>query len=218
MTLSIVAKCPRSRQFGVAAATEMPAVGKFLSYAFPAFGACATQALVNPYLGIDGCKLLSLSVSAEGTVKTVLEDDPQREQRQFAAVDKEGRSYAFTGSQCLPFAGHRTGPNASVQGNRLAGPQVLDAMLAAFETDVGDDLVNRLIAALAAGIYAGGDQAGERSANVYIVAEEEYPLWDIRVDDHPDVVAELRRLRDVFREELYPHVLDMPSRTRRLPI
>ena len=87
MTLSIAARCPRTKQFGVAAATEMPAVGKFLSYAFPGFGAFATQALVNPYLGIDGVKLLSLSVSARGTVETVLDDDAERHKRQVAAID-----------------------------------------------------------------------------------------------------------------------------------
>lgn len=214
MTLSIVAKCARSRQFGVASATEMPAVGKFLAYAFPRYGAFATQALINPYLGIDGCKLLSLSVSAEGTVETVLEDDRERHRRQVAAVDKEGRSFAFTGAECLPFAGSRQGPSFSVQGNRLAGPQVLDAMAEAFEARPGDELVHRMIAAIAAGISAGGDRHGERSANVYIVEEEEYPLWDIRVDDHDDIVSELIRLEGVFREELYPHVQGMPTRAR----
>ncbi|QOG05287.1 DUF1028 domain-containing protein [Aureimonas sp. OT7] len=214
MTLSIAARCPRTKQFGVAAATEMPAVGKFLSYAFPGFGAFATQALVNPYLGIDGVKLLSLSVSARGTVETVLDDDAERHKRQVAAIDKEGRAHAFTGEDCLPWAGHRTDRDVSVQGNRLVGPAVLEAMLQAFEQDAGAELVHRLIAAIAAGVAAGGDRAGERSANVYIVGAEEYPLWDIRVDAHPDVVSELRRLETVFREELYPHVLDMPSRRR----
>lgn len=212
MTLSIVAKCPDARQFGVAAVTEMPAVGKFLSYAFPGYGAFATQALINPYLGIDGCKLLSLSVSAQSTVDNVLEDDGEREQRQVAAVDKEGRSAAFTGKECLPYAGSLQGPNFSVQGNRLAGPQVLEAMAEAFRKDTGAELVHRLIDAVAAGVAAGGDKEGENSANVYIVGEEEYPLWDIRVDDHRDPVAELRRLEGVFREELYPHILNMPSR------
>ncbi len=214
MTLSIAARCPRTKQFGVAAATEMPAVGKFLSYAFPGFGAFATQALVNPYLGIDGVKLLSLSVSARGTVETVLDDDAERHKRQVAAIDKEGRAHAFTGEDCLPWAGHRTDRDVSVQGNRLVGPAVLEAMLQAFEQDAGAELVHRLIAAIAAGVAAGGDRAGERSANVYIVGAEEYPLWDIRVDDHPYVVSELRRLETVFRKELYPHVLDMPSRRR----
>lgn len=214
MTLSIVARCPRTRQFGVAAATEMPAVGKLLSHAFPRYGAFATQALVNPYLGIDGCKLLSLSVSARGTIETVLEDDPQREERQIAAVDKEGRSAAFTGARCLPYAGALERTDHSVQGNRLVGPQVLEAMSAAFTASPQDELVHRLIAAIAAGVAAGGDRHGERSANVYVMADEEYPIWDIRVDDHADVVTELRRLEAVFREELYPHILGMPERLR----
>lgn len=214
MTLSIVAKCEGSRQFGVAAATEMPAVGKFLSHAFPRYGAFATQALINPYLGIDGCKLLSLSVSAEGTVETVLEDDDEREERQIAAVDKEGRAAAFTGANCIPYAGSIQGPNFSVQGNRLVGPHVLEAMAEAFAKDPEAEFVHRLIEAIAAGVEAGGDREGERSANVYIVADEEYPLWDMRVDDHPDIVGELRRLEKVFREELYPHVLAMPTRSR----
>ena len=214
MTLSIVAKCDHTRQFGIASATEMPAVGKLLAYAFPHYGAFATQALINPYLGIDGCKLLSLSVSAKGTIETVLEDDREYQQRQVAAVDKEGRSFAFTGTECLPWAGSLQGPGFSVQGNRLVGPQVLHAMAEAFESRPGEELVHRLIAAISAGIEAGGDLHGERSANVYVVEDEEYPLWDMRVDDHDDIVGELKRLEAVFREELYPHILNMPSRSR----
>lgn len=214
MTLSIVARCPRTRQFGVAAATEMPAVGKLLSYAYPRYGAVATQALVNPYLGIDGCKLLSLSVSAQSTIDTVLEDDAQRQERQLGVVDKEGRAAAFTGANCLPFAGSIQGPDHSVQGNRLAGREVLEAMSEAFLAAPGDELVHRLIAAVSAGVRVGGDRHGERSANVYVTADEEYPIWDIRVDDHDDVVAELVRLEAVFRAELYPHILDMPERLR----
>jgi uncharacterized Ntn-hydrolase superfamily protein len=214
MTLSIVARCARTRQFGIAAATEMPAVGKLLTHAFPRYGAFATQALINPYLGIYGCQLLSLSVSAQGAVDTVLEDDDQRQDRQIAAVDKEGRSAAFTGQNCLPYAGSLQGSGFTVQGNRLAGRQVLQEMADAFEEKPEAELVHRMIAAIAAGISAGGDRHGERSSTVYIVDGEEYPLWDIRVDDHDDVIGELKRLEGVFRRELYPHILKMPTRSR----
>lgn len=212
MTFSIVARCPRTGQFGVAAATAMPAVGKLLSHAAAGAGAVATQAQVNPYLGLDGLALLRQGHSAPAALKRLMDTDPCMELRQLALIDRHGDSVCWTGDQCIPWAGSLSGEQFSVQGNRLVGPQVLDAVADAFRHGEDRPLVERLITALAAGDERGGDRHGESSAVIYIVDREEYPLWDIRVDHHLDPVAELWRLHGVFAREVLPEILAMPTR------
>ncbi|MPS41887.1 MAG: DUF1028 domain-containing protein [Pseudomonas sp.] len=212
MTFSIVARCPRSGQFGVAAATAMPAVGKLLSHAAAGAGAVATQAQVNPYLGLDGLALLRQGLSAKEVLERLKDTDPCMELRQCALIDAQGDSLCWTGDKCLPWAGSLSGEQFSVQGNRLVGPQVLDAVAEAFRHAEKRPLIERLIEALAAGDRCGGDSHGESSAVIYVVDQEEYPLWDIRVDHHLDPVAELRRLHKVFAREVLPEILAMPTR------
>jgi uncharacterized Ntn-hydrolase superfamily protein len=212
MTFSIIARCPRSGQFGVAAATAMPAVGKLLSHAAAGVGAVATQAQVNPYLGLDGLALLRQGLSAKTALERLKGTDPCMELRQCALIDAQGDTVCWTGEKCIPWAGSLADEQFSVQGNRLVGPQVLEAVAEAFRR--GDDrpLIERLIEALAAGDRCGGDRHGESSAVIYVVDREQYPLWDIRVDHHLDPVAELRRLHDVFAREVLPEILAMPTR------
>jgi len=212
MTFSIVARCPRSGQFGVAAATAMPAVGKLLSHAAAGAGAVATQALVNPYLGLDGLALLRQGLSAKEVLERLKATDPCMELRQCALIDAQGDSLCWTGEKCLPWAGSLSGEQFSVQGNRLVGPQVLDAVAEAFRHADKRPLIERLNEALAAGDRCGGDRHGESSAVIYVVDQEEYPLWDIRVDHHLDPLAELRRLHKVFAREVLPEILAMPTR------
>jgi uncharacterized Ntn-hydrolase superfamily protein len=212
MTFSIVARCPRSGQFGVAAATAMPAVGKLLSHAAAGAGAVATQAQVNPYLGLDGLALLRQGLSAKQALERLKDTDPCMELRQCALIDAQGDSLCWTGDKCLPWAGSLSGEQFSVQGNRLVGPQVLDAVAEAFRHAETRPLIERLIEALDAGDRCGGDRHGESSAVIYVVDQEEYPLWDIRVDHHLDPVAELRRLHKVFAREVLPEILAMPTR------
>ncbi|MDU9409672.1 DUF1028 domain-containing protein [Pseudomonas sp. zfem001] len=212
MTFSIVARCPRSGQFGVAAATAMPAVGKLLSHAAAGAGAVATQAQVNPYLGLDGLALLRQGLSAKEVLERLKDTDPCMELRQCALIDAQGDSLCWTGEKCLPWAGSLSGEQFSVQGNRLVGPQVLDAVAEAFRHAEERPLIERLIEALAAGDRCGGDRHGESSAVIYVVDQEEYPLWDIRVDHNLDPVAELRRLHKVFAREVLPEILAMPTR------
>ncbi|PIA67696.1 DUF1028 domain-containing protein [Pseudomonas sediminis] len=212
MTFSIVARCPRTGQFGVAAATAMPAVGKLLSHAAAGAGAVATQAQVNPYLGLDGLALLRQGLSAKEALERLKGTDPCMELRQCALIDAQGDSLCWTGDKCLPWAGSLSGEQFSVQGNRLVGPQVLDAVAEAFRHAEERPLIERLIEALAAGDRCGGDRHGESSAVIYVVDQEEYPLWDIRVDHNLDPVAELRRLHKVFAREVLPEILAMPTR------
>ncbi|CAN5524835.1 DUF1028 domain-containing protein [soil metagenome] len=198
--------------FGVAAATALPAVGKLLTHAMGGVGAVATQAKLNPYLGIDGLTLLQHGRSAQQVLDILSRQDPRAPERQFAVIDGDGNTAAWTGEECIAWAGSRTRPGLSAQGNRLAGPQVLDAIVEAFEASSGKTLDERLMEALEAGDRAGGDTKGERSATIYISDKEEYPLWDIRVDANPDPFAELRRLHDIFSRELIPEIRRMPTR------
>ena len=212
MTFSLIARCPLTGQFGVAAATAIPAVGKLLTHAVAGVGAVATQARLNPYIGIDGVRLLQNGRSAREVAEILRDRDPRAEDRQFAVIDREGNTAAFTGSDCLDWAGHQENEGFSVQGNRLTGKDVLDKVAEAFRQSADKSLDERLMEALEAGDSVGGDRHGERSATIYIVEKEEYPLWDIRVDANPDPFSELRRLHDIFARKLIPEIRRMPTR------
>lgn len=212
MTFSIVARCDRTGQIGVAAATAMPAVGKLLSHAAAGYGAVATQAQINPYLGIDGLRFLREGSSASEVLHRLHGIDPCMKLRQVGIVDARGELAVWTGEDCLPWAGSLQGEGFSVQGNRLEGVEVLQAIAEAFTEHREAPLVERLMEAIAAGDAMGGDRHGESSATIYVVDREEYPLWDIRVDQHLDPVAELRRLHDIFERDVVPEILAMPTR------
>jgi uncharacterized Ntn-hydrolase superfamily protein len=192
--------------------TAVPAVGKLLAHAAARTGAVATQARTNPYLGLDGIALLKQRLCAADVLLALKRADPRIEARQVAVIDAAGRSASYTGSECTPWAGSLEGGGFSIQGNRLAGRQVLEAAAAAFERHPEEDLALRFIDALQAADAAGGDRHEEESACVYVMDLEEYPLWDIRVDHHPEPLVELRRLHRVFREQLLPEILRMPTR------
>lgn len=212
MTFSLIARCPDTGLFGIAAATAVPAVGKLLTHAIGGVGAVATQAKLNPYIGIDGVRLLQHGRSAKEVRDILAEQDPRADHRQFGVIDREGRTATWTGSGCIPWAGAIEGESFSAQGNRLTGPDVLECVVKAYRDGAGKPFDERLMRALEAGDSVGGDRKGERSATIYIVDEEEYPLWDIRVDAHPDPFTELRRLHDIFARTLLPEIRDMPTR------
>ena len=212
MTFSIIARCVDTGCFGVAAATAIPAVGKLLTHAQGGVGAVATQARLNPYLGIDGIRLLQQGRPAREVRDILAVQDPRAAARQFAVIDRDGGTAAWTGEECIGWAGAREHENFSVQGNRLAGEHVLDTLAEVFLGSHGKPLDERLMEALEAGDRAGGDTKGERSATIYIVEREEYPLWDIRVDAHPEPFSELRRLHDIFSRQLLPEIRRMPTR------
>lgn len=212
MTFSLIARCPNTGLIGIGAATAVPAVGKLLTHAIGGVGAVATQAKLNPYIGIDGVQLLQHGRSA-GEVRDILvERDLRPAHRQFGVLDREGRTATWTGDECIPWAGSIERENLCVQGNRLTGREVLDCVSTAYLDNAGKPLDERLMRALEAGDSVGGDREGERSATIYIVGAEEYPLWDIRVDAHPDPFTELRRLHDIFARKLIPEIRDMPTR------
>lgn len=212
MTFSIVARCERTGHIGVAAITALQAVGKLACHAIPNVGAIASQALLNPYLAYDGLRLLEQGISAEDALQRVLAGDPCTGNRQVGVVDNQGRTAAWTGSDTIPWSGQRQGKFFSAQGNRLAGPPVLDRAAQSMESTEHLDLAERLTLALIAGEEVGGDTKGERSVNVLVFGEEEYPLCDIRIDDHDDPIQELRRLFKLYQQEILPNVLKLPKR------
>lgn len=212
MTFSIAARCQRTGQIGVAATTALQSVGKLACHAIPNVGGFASQALVNPYLAYDGLRLLQAGASAEQALERVLALDPQADQRQAGVVDMAGRTAAWTGSENIPWAGHRAGRFFTTQGNRLVGPEVLDKVVESMQATEHLDLAKRLVLAIQAGATAGGDKKGERSTNVMVFAAEEYPLCDIRIDDHNDPMSELDRLHRLYEQEILPVVLDLPKR------
>lgn len=209
-TFSVVAYDTASGTCGVAISSRMPAVGSLCVFAEAGRGAIATQAWINPLLGVDGLELLSAH-SAESTLRELLAKDPEPELRQIAIVDRGGHASAYTGTQTHPWNGHRLGSGYVVAGNILLGEATLTAMAEAFEAATGSPLQERLLVALEAGQVAGGDARGKQSAALYVSKGEPYPYLDLRVDDHPTPVTELRRIYEVARRELLPFVEALPT-------
>jgi uncharacterized Ntn-hydrolase superfamily protein len=168
----------------------------------PGVGAIATQSYTNVRLGTDGLRLLALGLSPEAALTSLLAEDEQADIRQAAGIDVKGRVFAYSGASCVDWFGHRTGENYSVQGNMLVGRETVDAMAEAFVRSTRH-LALRLLEALEAGQAAGGDKRGRESAALLVPAPVGGERWDgvdLRVDQHEDPVAELRRIFDLLRE------------------
>ena len=213
MTWSIVAR-DRSGAFGVAVASRFFAVGALCSHARSGVGALATQALVNPGYGPEGLDRLARGEVPRQVVDALVANDAGREHRQLHLIDDDGHTAAYTGAQCIGWCGHWTADGFSVAGNMLAGEGVIADTAAAFRRHAELPLAERLIAAMKAGEAAGGDKRGKQAAALRIVTTEDYPLLDLRVDDHVDPLAELQRLYDVSLERFQAFVSCLPSRAR----
>lgn len=211
-TFSIAARCPRTGQLGVAVASAVPAVGGLCPYIRAGIGAVTTQSWVNPYLALRILDGLAGGQQADAALAAALETDDRPDLRQIGLVDAGGAAAAWTGAGCTAQAGHRTGAGYAVQGNMLAAPGVIEAMAKAFAGSAACDLDERLMRVLEAGEDAGGDRRGKQSAALKIVAREDYPCLDLRVDEHAAPVAELRRVLAVARRQLVPFVAGMPRR------
>jgi uncharacterized Ntn-hydrolase superfamily protein len=200
MTWSIIARDSLTGQIGIAVATRFFAVGARVPHIAAGTGGVATQALVNPYYGIDGVKLLREGREPREVVETLIATDDGREARQLHVMDIKGRIAAHTGSECVDWCGHIQGDGFSLAGNMLAGAAVLDDTAQAFIANASLPFAQRLIVAMKAGEAAGGDKRGKQSAAMVIQGEEEWSDLDLRVDDHTDPLAELERLEQVSRE------------------
>ena len=208
-TFSILGYDPETGELGGAVQSRVFAVGNGVLWAEAGVGAVATQAIVDVSYGPQGLELLESGLEPEEVVATILRNDPNPrpegwpiEGRQFAVMDTRGRVAVHTGPQASEWAGHRTAPYVTAQGNILAGPVVVDAMVEAFQSTEGH-LSFRLLAALEAGQAAGGDRRGMQSAAMLIV-QEDGGVWlnndvvvRLQVDDHPEPIQELRRLVEI---------------------
>jgi uncharacterized Ntn-hydrolase superfamily protein len=202
-TFSIVAFDFKNGDIGVAVQSKFPAVGAVVPWAKAKVGAIATQAWCNTAYGPTGLKMLEANLSAQETLRKLLADDTNPQVRQFAVVDAKGQVAAHTGTECFEWAGHITGKGYSCQGNILAGAKVVESMARAYEETSGD-LIDRLVQVLSAGQAAGGDRRGQQSAALLVVREKGgYEGFtdryvDLRVDDHPTPIEELKRVLRVY--------------------
>jgi uncharacterized Ntn-hydrolase superfamily protein len=199
-TFSIAACDLAAAQWGVAVQSKFLAAASVVSWAEPEAGAVATQAYANPRYGPDGLALLRDGAGADEVVRRLTEADDGRDHRQLGIVDREGRSASFTGSECFDWAGGRTGPGYAAQGNILVSGATVDALAETFAGNAGRPLAARLIDCLAAAQEAGGDRRGQQAAGILVVERDggyaglSDTVVDLRVDDHPTPIEELRRI------------------------
>ena len=212
MTWSIIARDNSTGQFGIAVATRFFAVGSRVPYIAAGIGGIATQALVNPYYGIDGLKLLREGRTPRDIVETLIAGDAGHASRQLHILDDTGRIASHTGRECVDWCGHLAGDGFSIAGNMLAGAQVLDDTAKAYTANEKLPFAQRLIAAMRSGEAAGGDKRGKQSAALLIYGDEEWSALDLRVDDHADPLTELERLEAVSRERWVHFRQFLPSR------
>ena len=198
MTWSLIAR--DGHRFGIIVATRFFAVGMLCPHIASRVGAVATQALLNPFYGVEGLAMLREGAAAADVVTRLTAADDGRDQRQLHVMDAAGRGAAHTGKACVDWCGHLVGDGFSVAGNMLAGERVLTDTAAAWESNADLPFPRRLIAAMKAGEAAGGDKRGKQSAALVIHGEEAWPDLELRVDDHVDPLAELTRLERVSRE------------------
>jgi uncharacterized Ntn-hydrolase superfamily protein len=200
LTYSIVARDKKTGELGVAVQSHFFSVGSVVTWARSGVGAVATQAMVDVKYGPLGLELMSGGKSAVEALNALLRADPHADQRQVAMVDSKGEVAAHTGPHCIPHAGHTTGDGFSCQGNIMRNERVWSAMREAYEANRGLPLAERLVAALEAAEEAGGDLRGKQSSAILVVSPELKPntwegrLIDLRVEDHPSPVPELKRL------------------------
>ncbi len=202
-TFSIVARDPETGEMGVAVQSHWFSVGTSVSWAEAGVGAVATQSFTNKSFGIRGLNLLRSGLTAQQALDSLLKDDEGRDVRQVAIIDSKGNVATHTGKSCIDYASHIQGNNFSVQSNMMLTDKVPAAMADTFEKRKGRSLADRLIIALEAGQKAGGDIRGKQSAAIIIVpGKSQGKPWDertidLRVDDNPEPIKELRRLYNV---------------------
>lgn len=214
MTWSIVAHDPATGAFAVAVTTCSFAVGASCPAVRAGVGAVSTQSMTNRYLGpavLDG---LARGLSPTAAIEGALAGDEGKGMRQVHAVDRHGRSAAFTGANCVEWCGEIASAGFSVAGNMLAGPAVIADTHAAFLANGDLPLPQRLLAALDAGEAAGGDKRGRQSAALVMVTTEDFPDLSLRVDDHAEPLVELRRLHGIWQRDRAPWLHEQPSKAR----
>ena len=217
-TFSIVAYDAQAREWGVATQSKFLAVGSVVPWAQAGAGAVATQSYANTSFGPKGLGMMAAGLSAQETLDRLLAEDDGRQHRQVGILDAQGNAATFTGEACYAWAGGLTGRHFAVQGNILVSDATVSAMAAAYEKSRGE-LVDRLIASLAAGQKAGGDSRGQQSTAVLVVRDKggyagfNDRYLDLRVDDHP---APIDRLQEIV--ELHHLYFKRPDAASLIPI
>ncbi|HLY91011.1 MAG TPA: DUF1028 domain-containing protein [Acetobacteraceae bacterium] len=207
MTFSIVARCPRSGRFAVAVASSSPAVAARCAHARAGVGAVTTQNVTDPRLGPQMLELMQLGASAREAVDIVRRSAPHIEHRQLTAVDKDGATAGFSGERALGCHASAEGRNAVAAGNLLADPGVPQVMVEAFQAGAAEgDLGDLVIAAMQAGLAAGGEAGPIRSAGFLLVDRVAWHVADLRVDWHEEPLAELARLWQLWRPQMQAYV------------
>jgi len=212
MTWSIVTLDPATGALAIAVATKNFAVGATVPHVRAGVGAVATQSIANRYLGpavLDG---MACGLAPDAAIAGAIASDAGRGLRQVHAVDRFGRTAAWTGENCVMWCGSASGQSVSVAGNMLANERVVSATLGAFEINSGLPLPERLIAAMLAGEDAGGDRRGRQSAAMVMTTTEDFPDLNIRVDDHTMPLPELQRLLGIWRRDREPGLQHAPRK------
>src|SRR6201996_3359704 len=212
MTWYIVAHDPASSAFAVEVATKAFALRASCPFVRSGVGAVSTQSFTNRYLGPAILDAMARGLPPDAAIEGALAGDAGRGIRQVHAVDRHGRTAAWTGQNCVEWCGSVTAPGISVAGNMLAGEPTIAETLAAWQVSPGPDLPERLMLAMEAGEAAGGDRRGRQSAAMVLTTTEDFPDLNLRVDDHREPLAELRRLLGIWRVERAPGLASQPSR------
>jgi uncharacterized Ntn-hydrolase superfamily protein len=206
MTFSIVAYDPIEKEWGIATQSKFLGVGAVVPWARAGAGAVATQSYANTAYGPKALELMEQGKTAQETLELLIQDDPDREMRQFGLIDASGNAATFTGRACYDWSGGVTGTHFAAQGNILVDERTVSEMARAFSETKGS-LADRLLAALHAGQEAGGDSRGQQSAALYIVKEKggyggfNDRYIDLRVDEHSEPIKELIRIYQL--QQLY---------------
>ncbi len=204
-TFSIIARCSRTGMLGIAITTSDITVGSRCPYVMPSVGAISTQASTDPTLGPFALRLLKQGYSAKGALQHLETSDPYIERRQLGIVDRDGSAAARTGAMNNAWAGHVTGRDHVAMGNGLVGEEVVQAMAKVFLEAPELDLEERLMRTLEAGQQAGGearDSTPYHSAALLVYGTDTFSRVDLRVDEYPTPVLELRRLLDIFAPKI----------------
>ena len=199
MTYSIVAKDKKTSAIGIAVASRFFACGGMVPFV-ARNTAVASQAFCNPLWGIEGRDRLNAGEKANKVLNDFVDRDAGQSIRQAHMIDMYGDIHAHTGSDCVDWAGHASANLVSVAGNMLVGENVVRDTLTSYQDNINEDFLDRLLLAMDAGEKAGGDKRGRQAAGIIIHMGQDYPWLDLRVDDHADPLAELRRLVDVSQE------------------
>lgn len=207
MTFSIAARCSRTGAFGIAISSSSPAVAARCAHARTGVGVVATQNITDPRLGPQGLDLMGAGASAQLALERLRAAAPHIEFRQLALVDRGGGTAVFSGARTLGRHHAVTAPDAVAAGNLLADAAVPERMLAAFLDRSADDLADRLLAALQAGLLAGGEEGTVHSAGLTVVREVAWPIVDLRIDWHDrDPIGALAAAWDIYKPQLEAYV------------